>query len=250
MSRDWKLSLVGGLREPGAPGVVDRASLLAVLAERDSKCSPAGLSRITSGLEAEGALEKVSAGLWVNRLRFPPARLDEAASKLRKGAVPSLRSVLGEYGAVNNPSMEVCACVPITSDGPRPALGRETTSGGQRFHFFGLPERFFPGEDPRLCSLFLDPSKPYPSFRPEKALVDWIHLSRSPRSKLPPPPFDLDSSVMDLEILRECSEALVVRVECSSHESLAAFLLLESPAHAPSVSSDSDIKARLRKTRP
>ena len=224
MTNDKTLILVGELRLRNAPGALRKEWMRKTLEDRSVSFSEAWLSRTVSDMERENTLTKVSAGLWINRLRTPPARLEEAAAHLRKDAVVGLRSVLGESGVLNNISEEITACIPFSSDRIPARLGRVETSGGQSFIFRGLPERFFP-HDEKTRELFLDKTKPYPCFSPEKSIVDWAYLADSPRSNLPRLPFDIDFSSLDLDKVNECFQAVGMKENFTSAAHLKNFLL-------------------------
>ena len=243
MGIDWKIELIGALRGRSAPGALTLGLLEDQIELLGHRVHKATLSRVVSKLENEGVFEKVKAGLWVNRLRFPQARLEEATQHLKAGAVISLRSVLGEYGVLNNISDEVSACVPY-KEGVKGGLF--TTSGNHSFYFRVLPPSFFP-TDANSEQLLLDSSKPYPSFVPEKALLDWIHLARSVRSTLPPLPFDADLEGLDWDRLKDCADYLKMEIDCSSEASFAQFVDNERKRLTPTqTGSSEDVKERLR----
>ena len=53
----------------------------------------------------------------------------------------------------------------------------------------------------------------YPRATPEKALLDWIYLGDSPRTKLAPPPLDIDLERLDKRRLKRLAD----RMKLSKH---------------------------------
>jgi hypothetical protein len=142
--------------------------------------------------------------LFLNRLIVPPARLCEAAVWLRPGAVISLQTVLGDSGVWNNYTDWVTAVVPLSSRYTTPSLGRVETQGGT-FVFRGVPERVLEAgaEGDRLVS-----GVDYRRATPEAALLHWLYLSGSPRSRMSSPPLDLDLGELDLKRLKRLAAAM------------------------------------------
>jgi len=48
----------------------------------------------------------------------------------------------------------------------------------------------------------------YPQASPEKALMDWIYLGASPRTKLAPPPLDIDLERLDKRRLKRLADRM------------------------------------------
>jgi hypothetical protein len=134
----------------------------------------------------------------------PPAQLAEAAVWLRPGAVVSLQTVLGDAGVWNNYTGWVTAVVPLSARYAIPSLGRlEATAG--TFVFRGLPERVLEAgpEDDRLAS-----GISYRRATAEAALLHWLYLSNSPRSRMSAPPSDLEPRSLDSRRLRRLARAM------------------------------------------
>jgi hypothetical protein len=162
---------------------------------------------VLDGFMTAGFVRRIGNGIYINERCFPAATPIEAIGLIRSGAVASLHSVLGERGVINSPSNIPTAVVPI---GPHshPHVGEVVTDAKYVYRFYGLPERFFPhvmGRD------VLDPVKPYPSFRPEKALLDWVYLGESRYSKMTPPPVQVDLDMIDLDLARRFADRMAVR---------------------------------------
>ena len=202
----WTTRLELALAAPDALRVLDRKSIIGLArAVRPGVSEPTVERWIQDAVSAD-RLQRVVRGLYLNRLISPPAQLAEAAVWLRAGAVLSLQTVLGDAGIWNNYTGWVTAVVPLSSRYATPSLGRLEASGGT-FVFRGLPERVLEagGEEDRLAS-----GVTYRRATPEAALLHWLYLSHSPRSRMSPPPSDLDLGSLDLRKLRRLAHAMVL----------------------------------------
>jgi hypothetical protein len=167
-----------------------------------------GIARLTlfrqiDALLKNGALHRVARGVYLNLLADPVPQVAEAVPKLRKDAVVSLHTVLGEAGVLNNPTAVVYAVLPMQESGHPVKVG-EFDYSGSAFRFFAMPMRVLIAgrEQDRL-----DASSRYPRATPEKAFVDHIYLGASPRSRLGLPPTDVDLTEMDSRKLRRLAVA-------------------------------------------
>jgi hypothetical protein len=140
----------------------------------------------------------------LNRLINPPAQLCEAAVWLRPGAVVSLQTVLGDAGVWNNFTDWVTAVVPLSRRYTTPSLGRLEAAAGV-FVFRGLPEVVLEaaGEEDRLVA-----GTTYRRATPEAALLHWLYLFKSPRSRMSEPPPDLDMAMLNVQRLRRLSREM------------------------------------------
>jgi len=196
---DWKFSLLGGLATPAARRIYTAADFHA-FTQTFRPSSPNTSRALSEMFVKAGALRRVSGGIFLNRRATPPAEMTEVAKYLRAGAVVSLHSVLGRCGFLNNIPDEVVMAVVPTSATKRPSLGEVTTSSGNRFWFFGLAEKFFPSTPQERWEM-LAPGAQCETFRPEAALLHWIHLADMQRSSLTLPPVDVDMSALNEELL-------------------------------------------------
>jgi hypothetical protein len=123
---------------------------------------------------------------------------------LRPGALVSLQTVLGDAGIWNNFTDWVTAVVPLSRRYATPSLGRLDTNAGT-FVFRGLPESKLEAgrEEDRLVSGIT-----YRRATPEAALLHWLYLADSPRSRMAEPPLDLDLESVDSRRLRRLSKAM------------------------------------------
>jgi hypothetical protein len=194
----WSTRLELVLAEPSALRVLDTASIIQVAKNVRRNISKPSLERWIRTAVAANRLQRVVRGLFLNRLVTPPPQLCEAAVWLRPGAVISLQTVLGDSGVWNNYTEWVTAVVPLSSRYTTPSLGRVETEGGT-FVFRGVPEHVLEtgAENDRLVA-----AVDYRRATPEAALLHWLYLSSSPRSRMSTPPLDLDLGELDLKRLR------------------------------------------------
>jgi hypothetical protein len=132
-------------------------------------------------------------GTYLNRFIHPAALSCEAAVWLRPSAIISLQTVLGDSGVWNNFTDWVTAVVPLSPRYSTPSLGRVATGVGT-FVFRGIPLDILErgAEKDRL-----EQQVSYRRATPEAALLHWLYLARSPRSRMSPPPADLDLAALD-----------------------------------------------------
>jgi hypothetical protein len=194
----WSIRLELALAEPGALRVLDTASIIQLARNVRQDVSKPSVERWIQEAVAANRLRRVVRGLFLNRLITPAPQLCEAAVWLRPGAVISLQTVLGDSGVWNNYTDWVTAVVPLSSRYTTPSLGRVEGAGGI-FVFRGVPERILETglETDRLVA-----GVDYRRATPEAALLHWLYLSGSPRSRMSAPPLDLDLGALDLKKLK------------------------------------------------
>lgn len=206
----WQLKVQDVLSKPDAPAAIDRGLL-----ERFAKSAngaPVAASSLTHWINSvvqTGRLTRVSRGLYLNGFRAAPGRPADASHLLRRDAVVSLNTVLGDAGVLNNPSATVTAIVPLDRGGTKPtAVGRTKTAVGW-FHFFAMPRGVLEAgsADDRLDPTVAD----HVRATPERALVDWLYLAQSRLSRRTAPnPGDLDMELLDRRRLRRLARAVGV----------------------------------------
>jgi hypothetical protein len=205
----WQMALEAALSADGAPAVLNR-DLLGRLSRTSRAGDPVPVSSLTHWLKAaraRGKLQPVVAGLYINRFRARPGSLEDAAHWLKVDAILSLNTVLGDAGVLNNPSHTVTAVVPIDQGAPSPKLGRMPTQAGM-LQFFGLPRRILEAGDP-LDRLDSPVVQDHVRATPEKALLDWLYLGLSPRSRRTSPPReDIDLKLLDRARLKRLAHAM------------------------------------------
>lgn len=207
--KPWQMRLEEALKAIDAPAVLSR-DLLNRMARtaRDGKTVPtSSLTHWLKGARAAGNLAPVVQGLYLNRYRGRPVQLADVPHWLVPDAVISLNTVLGDSGVLNNPSPMVTAVVPLDRGAPPPKLGRRATQAGT-IQFFGLPRRILEAGRPEDRLEFRTP-RDHARATPEKALLDWLYLAKSPRShRTFPPKDDLDRDLLDRARLRRLAAAM------------------------------------------
>lgn len=204
---DWQKSLFEALRQPTS----SRTLSFAELAETAGRIRPGvhekSVRSFVAKAESAGLLKAVRKGLWLNMGAVPQPSPAEATQRIRKGAVVSLQTVLGDAGVLNNFSSQVYAVVPGRED-HKPATG-SVPIGGTIFHFRTLPEHILEAGDPldRLAMAY------YPRATAEAALVHWMYLAKSRGSTMKEPDTQCDVSMLDMDRLGRLAEAAGVKDE-------------------------------------
>jgi hypothetical protein len=200
----WSTRLELLLAQPSALRVLDTASIIQLAKNVLLDISRPSVERWIQEAVAVNRLQRVVRGLFLNRLIAPPAQLCEAAVWLRPGAVISLQTVLGDTGVWNNHTDWVTAVVPLSSRYTTPSLGRVETGAGT-FVFRGIRERVleYGAERDRLVTGVY-----YRRATPEAALLHWLYLSESPRSRMSAPPSDLDLGALDSRKVNRLATAM------------------------------------------
>lgn len=193
----WKMRLLASLKHPGAPRVFAPAELLVWLGEQEIDVGASTVAASLPDWESAGLFLRVSRGLYANTLATPAVRPDEAAPRLRQGAVISLQRVLGENGVLNNPTPWVTAVVPTGLSAGTGNRNLETPFGTYRFA--NVKPEFLPPLDTTWANDALDPNARVPTATPEKALLDWLYLATVPNGRNPPlpPKGDVDLEALD-----------------------------------------------------
>jgi hypothetical protein len=223
-SPHWTTRLELALAEPGALRVLDTASILRVANDVKRDISRPSVERWLQEAVSANRLQRVVRGLFLNRLIVRPAQLCEAAVWLRPGSVISLQTVLGDAGVWNNFTDWVTAVVPLSPRYTTPSLGRVETGAGTCV-FRGIPERVLEAgaDNDRLVA-----GIEYRRATPEAALLHWLYLSDSPRSRMSAPPVDLDLGAVDSRRLKRLAKAM--RIEGSLEAWRDRKARLENPA--------------------
>jgi hypothetical protein len=204
MTLHWTTRLELALSEPTALRVLDKKSIVRVAQDVRPDVSEPSVERWIQEAVGANRLRRVVRGLYLNCLISPPAQLAEAAVWLRPGAIVSLQTVLGDAGIWNNFTDWVTAVVPLSRRYATPSLGKIETAGGV-FVFRGMPESIVEvgRERDRLVA-----EATYRRATPEAALLHWLYLSNSPRSRMSSPPLDLDLERLDRQQLKRLARAM------------------------------------------
>jgi hypothetical protein len=57
----------------------------------------------------------------------------------------------------------------------------------------------------------------YPRASPEKALLDWLYLGNSPRTKLAPPPLDIDLTRLNAQHLKRLADRMQLSTQLQDY---------------------------------
>jgi hypothetical protein len=175
-----------------APRVMTVPMIAAAFAHRRERAARNTIFKWIRDQTEAGVLRPVTRGLYLNQLARPQPTAAEAASFVRSGAIVSLQTVLGDAGITNSFSDIVTSVLPAR--GRVAQSSRSVIASGIEYRFHAMPARF------------LDVL--YPRATPEKGLLDWIYLGDSPRTKLAPPPLDLDVDRLDTRRLKRLAEEM------------------------------------------
>jgi hypothetical protein len=187
-----------------APRVLTVPMIASVLADRRSVPARNTIFKWIRAQVGNGALRPVTRGLYINQLASPRPAAAEAAAFVRSGAIVSLQSVLGEAGVTNNYS-DIITCVVPQGPEQSPSV-RPVRANRIEYRFHALPSRLL---DSRAGALEdrMDLDVRYSRATPEKALLDWIYLGASPRTKLSQPPADIDLGLLNTNRLKRLAQA-------------------------------------------
>lgn len=179
-----------------SPSVLTTAMLHALSsAGRDDAPSSATFGRWVAAMADAGKLQPVIKGVYLNRLGHREISPAAASHWVRHRSVVSLSWVLEQGHVTNNFGDTVTCVIPIEPDWPNPQIGDRRTAAGT-FRFFAMPAYLVDERAGKLDDI-RDPRFDYPRTTLEKALLDWIYLGASPRSRLTRPPFDLDLALLN-----------------------------------------------------
>jgi hypothetical protein len=152
-----------------------------------------------------GVLRHVTRGLYLNQLSRPQPTAAEAAGFVRSGSIVSLQTVLGDAGVTNSYSDIVTSVIPVR--GRVAQSSRSVVANGIEYRFHAMPERLLDDEAGDLQDR-MDLEVLYPRATTEKALLDWIYLGDSLRTKLALPPLDIDLECVDKRRLKRLSDRM------------------------------------------
>ena len=157
--------------------------------------SSSTLARWQGELVRAGKLEEVTTGVYLNVLGHRAVSPAAAAHHVHHRSVVSLSWVLEQAGISNNYSDTITCVIPTHPSGFDPHVDDLRTAAGP-FRFFGMLAHLAGLVAGRWQDV-QDERYDYRRATPEKALLDWIYLGASPRSRLTRPPFDTDVEALD-----------------------------------------------------
>jgi hypothetical protein len=179
--------------------------IAAAFADRRKKAARNTVFKWIRDQTEAGVLRPVTRGLYLNQLARPQPTAAEAASFVRSGATVSLQTVLADAGITNSYSDIVTSVLPV--QGRLAQSSRPVVASGIEYRFHVMPARLLDDEAGDLKDR-MDLEVLYPRATPEKALLDWIYLGASPRTKLASPPLDIDLKRLDKSRLSRLAERM------------------------------------------
>lgn len=207
MKKNWKHQAELALISLSAPHVVTIQDLQSyAMLNAEMRPSASAITRWVRLLSETGKLQQVTRGVYLNRLAGPSVHPAEASQYIRRGAVVSLAWVLERSGALNNFGDTVTCVVPLSSDFASPQVGPRKTVAGQ-FRFYAIPLTIL-GAGRENIEDVQDLNVAYPRATPERALLDWIYLGASVRSRLGMPPLDIQMHDMNPPRLKRLASAM------------------------------------------
>lgn len=210
MTAPWKLEAERDLLSAErSPAVLPTSTLfMFAMTGRQHPPSTATVGRWIKDLVAAGKIIPVTKGVYLNRMGHPDVTPADAAWMVRAHAFVSLTWVLEQAGITNNFGDTITCVIPIRPDWPNPQISDRQTAAGT-FRFFAMPDRLVRPQKARLEDL-RDLRFAYERASPEKAFLDMLYLGASSRSRMTPPPFDLEFSRLDKRKLVRLASAMGV----------------------------------------
>jgi len=197
-----------------APRVLTVPMIAAALAHKRKKAARGTLFRWIRAQTENGTLRPVTRGLYINQMARPLPSAAEAAGYVRSGAIVSLQTVLGDAGVTNSYSDIITSVLPIRSgsaSSSRPVLADKI-----EFRFHAMPVRLLDDQAGALEDR-MDLNVLYARATPEKALLDWIYLGASPRTKVSGPPLDIDLDRLNRPRLARLSKHMGLSSELKNY---------------------------------
>lgn len=202
--KPWRVNVLARLKGQRAPRVLTTAMLSRLAAAERPGISETAVLSLAKEAEGLGFLRRMRSGLFLNLEATPPAVAAEAAQFIRRGAVVSLHTVLGDAGVLNNPTPIVFCVLPILKGESPPRVGR-VEGAEATFQFYAIPEKvLFAG---RLEDR-LEQGCAYPRATKEAALCHWLYLANSRYSHLVAPSEEADISGLDHDRLQRLATAM------------------------------------------
>jgi len=188
-----------------APRVMTVPMIAAAFADRRKKAARNTVFKWIRDQTEAGVLRPVTRGLYLNQLARPQPTAAEATGFVRSGAIVSLQTVLGDAGITNSYSDIVTSVLPLRRGIAQSSRSVVAKSIEYRFH--AMPAQLL---DDRAGDLQdrMNLEVLYARATPEKALLDWLYLGESPRTKLAPPPLDIDLERIDKRRLKRLAERM------------------------------------------
>jgi hypothetical protein len=203
----WKLEAESHLLRGDTPAVLT-SGMLQMIASLPGKAAPppATFQRWLDDLVRSKKLQRVIKGVFLNRMGHRDVNPAAAAQWVRTRSVVSLAWVLEQAGVTNNFGDTVTCVIPTDPSWPNPQISDRKTQAGT-FRFFAMPAHLVDERAGALADI-RDLRFDYPRATPEKALLDWIYLGASNRSRMIRPPYDLDLAALDKARLKRMAKTM------------------------------------------
>lgn len=121
--------------------------------------------------------------------------------------------VLEQEGITYNFDDTITCVIPTDPSWTNPQVGERRTQAGT-FRFFAMPARLvMDGADAKVREDVRDQRFDYPRATPEKALLDWIYLGASTRSRMTRPPLDTDLTSLNMKRLLRVARHMEIEPE-------------------------------------
>ena len=207
MTAAWKLAAEARLMDPVTPIVLKTNAVEMIATSSLSKPpSRATFNRWLQDLVASRKLRPVTKGIYINRLGHRDASPAAAAHWIRSRSIVSLAWVLEQAGVTNNLGDTITCVIPIDVTWPSPQISDRSTAAGT-FRFFAMPAHLTDERAGRLADV-RDLRFDYPRATAEKALLDWLYLGASARSRMTRPPMDLEIESLDRRRLKRLAKSM------------------------------------------
>lgn len=200
---------------PNTPAVLP-TSTVTMLAATDMAGVPSGatVQRWLKDLVQSQKLRPVIKGVYLNRLGHRDVSPAAAAHWVRSRSIVSLAWVLEQAGLTNNFGDTITCVIPIDPTWPAPQISDRKTQAGT-FRFFAMPAHLNDERAGKFDDL-QDARFDYRRATPEKALLDWIYLGASPRSRMTRPPYDLEIEPMNAARLKRLAKGMGIIAQFES----------------------------------
>ena len=207
MTATWKMAAEARLMNPETPAVLT-AGMLQMVATSGLEQEPSRptLQRWAKELVQAQKLRPIIKGVYLNRLGHRDASPAAAASWIRSRSVVSLAWVLEQAGLTNIFGDTITCVIPTDPTWPNPQISDRKTLAGT-FRFFAMPAHLV-DERAGVLHDIRDMRFDYLRASPEKALLDWIYLGVSSRSRMTRPPLDLETRPLNAARLKRVAKRM------------------------------------------
>lgn len=214
MTAPWKIHAEARLLDAETPAVLTTAMLTAMVGGSEATPpSTATLQRWLRDMAASTKLQEVIKGVYLNRMGHNDVSPAAAAQWIRARSVVSLAWVLEQAGVTNNIGDTITCVIPTDPTWTNPQIGDRHTALGT-FRFFAMPARLVLFDEvSTVLADVRDLRFDYPRTTPEKALLDWIYLGASARSRMTRPPMDLDTGLLNRRKLERLAKRMDIVAE-------------------------------------